>query len=288
MKKLPANNLQAVFEIVLFPFRLTLGELEALAGTGATWLLTFLHAGVTRQQAVFTQLGAVGFVDLYKRTGNGQTNGADLTLNTATGRYDLDVVLVHGACDQKWLKSAVLKLNRRKVFLEGALVDHDASRSFGKPCMGNCCFATACSVIRCLTHISLLVDVVNDGLLGRMRMFGTGIDLEFGHLGAAKAGVGHHALDGKFDEQLGTAGANLAGSFDLLSAEVAREAGVDLGILFVAGQNSLFSVDDDDVVTAINVRGENCFVLATQKVGSLNGYAAEHLIGGINNVPLAL
>ena len=50
---------------------------------------------------------------------------------------------------------------------------------------------------------------MGDGLLGFMRMLGTGIDLEFSVLGFAEAGVGKHAIDGALDEQDGPALADL-------------------------------------------------------------------------------
>ena len=63
---------------------------------------------------------------------------------------------------------------------------------------------------------------------------------------------------------------------------------VGLLIQLLAGQNSLVGVDDDDVVTAVNVGSEIDLVLAAQDVGSDHSGAAQGLAGCIDDVPLAL
>ena len=68
---------------------------------------------------------------------------------------------------------------------------------------------------------------------------------------------------------------------DLL--EVTDPAGVpDLELLIelLAGQNSLTAVDDDDVIAAVNIRGEIDLVLAAQDCGSLcSGSAGISVLG---------
>ena len=45
-----------------------------------------------------------------------------------------------------------------------------------------------------------------------------------------------------------------------------------------AGENSLLDVDDDDVVAAVNVRGEIGLQLAAQQVGGDDGGTAQGLV----------
>ena len=55
---------------------------------------------------------------------------------------------------------------------------------------------------------------------------------------------------------------------------------MELLLQLLAGQDSLIAVDDDDVVTAVNVGGESGLVLAAQDDSSLGSNAAEGLAGG--------
>lgn len=63
---------------------------------------------------------------------------------------------------------------------------------------------------------------------------------------------------------------------------------VELLVQLGAGQDGLITVDDDDVVAAIDVRGENDFVFAAQQNSCLGGNAAQRLASGIQDIPLAL
>ena len=50
-----------------------------------------------------------------------------------------------------------------------------------------------------------------------------------------------------------------------------------LGQLF-AGEDCFLSVDDDDVVAAVNVWGKDWFMFAAQQVGSFGSGAAQRLV----------
>ena len=79
-----------------------------------------------------------------------------------------------------------------------------------------------------------------------------------------------------------------------LGGELALTAGIaGVGQVFVvsplfAGQFHLVGVDDDDVVATFHVGRELGFVFATQDFGNLRAKTTEHLVGGIDNHPLAL
>ena len=61
---------------------------------------------------------------------------------------------------------------------------------------------------------------------------------------------------------------------------------MELLLQLLAGQDSLIAVDDDDVVTAVNVGGESGLVLAAQDDSSLGSNAAEGLAGGVDHIHL--
>lgn len=124
--------------------------------------------------------------------------------------------------------------------------------------------------------------------MGFVRVAFTSINLELTELSAAKAGLRDHAPDCALNEEDRAALTNNAWSFDLLSTDVAGEAGVDLGRFLGAGEGNLICIDDDDKVTGINVGGENWLVLAAEEACSLNSDLAEDLALGVDHIPLAL
>src|SRR5260370_25991988 len=98
-------------------------------------------------------------------------------------------------------------------------------------------------------------DVHGLGLLGLVRMFGSGIDAQITKLHPAKRPARNHALDRLLDHALGKAALEdrLGGTF----LDAADEAGViviDLVVALATGQHYMRRVDDDDMVAAIDVR----------------------------------
>ena len=125
-------------------------------------------------------------------------------------------------------------------------------------------------------------------VLGSVLVLCTGVYLEAYGLGAALAGVRHHAKNSVLKNLLRMVATELGGGCYNLIANVAGVAGVDFGALFVAGEYHLVGINNDDVVTAVYMRGEDGLVLSTQQVGGLHGNLAEYLVGGIDHIPLAL
>ena len=56
-------------------------------------------------------------------------------------------------------------------------------------------------------------------------------------------------------------------------------------LTLVGGEHDLGGIDDDHVVTGVDVRGEDRLVLATEDPGDLGGEAAEHHAIGVDDVP---
>ena len=72
----------------------------------------------------------------------------------------------------------------------------------------------------------------------------------------ADAVLGQHALDSNLHSQLGLLSHQLLVLGLLQATNVAGVSAIVLVDQLVAGQDSLISVDDDDEVTAINMRGK--------------------------------
>ena len=114
-------------------FRLTLRELEALAGTRLTGFLALLHAAVTRHAAGLLERGAEIRVGFDQRTGQSVADGTGLTGNAATLREHDNVgrgKVVAG--DRDRLLEIVAERLRGDVGLEGFAVDGPFALAFNE------------------------------------------------------------------------------------------------------------------------------------------------------------
>jgi len=123
--------------------RLTLGELEALAGAWLTSLFPFLHAWVTCEEAKWLDQLAVLWVHLGKGAGDRVTDGNSLCVGATTLDDDVHIELVRQGCSLERSEDGVLQLDCRKIFFKRAAVDEDLASAFGQPHAGNCGFAAA-------------------------------------------------------------------------------------------------------------------------------------------------
>jgi hypothetical protein len=71
----------------------------------------------------------------------------------------------------------------------------------------------------------------------------------------------------------------------LLVPHVARVAEVGLLVRFPAREAHLFGVDDDDVVTRVEVRRVHRLVLSTNDTRQLGGQTTERLVGRVDQPP---
>ena len=113
--------------------------------------------------------------------------------------------------------------------------------------------------------------------------------MQIAHQLALQRAALQHALDGLFDDALGElALEDLARRALLDAAGIARVAVVDLVVVLIAGEDDLVGVDDDDVVTAIDVRRVDGFVLALEARGDESGEPADDETVGVDQDPLLL
>ena len=73
----------------------------------------------------------------------------------------------------------------------------------------------------------------------------------------------------------------------LKPAGITGVGAVVLLLQLLAGENSVLSIDDDDVVAAVHMGGVVGFQLAAEQVGGQGSGLAQGLAGSIKDVPLA-
>src|ERR1035437_4491571 len=113
------------------------------------------------------------------------------------------------------------------------------------------------------------------GLLGRVRVLSTGIDLELLDHGVAERPLGQHALDGFFQGTARELGLHVT---EVDAGDAARITGVaviDFVSRFGAGDAQLGCIDDDHEVAGIDVRRVNGLVFAAQTESNFAGYRSE-------------
>ena len=127
----------------------------------------------------------------------------------------------------------------------------------------------------------------SDGLwlLGFVRVFFTGINLELLHLGGTKLVLGDHSFDGPLKNEFGTTLADFVGSLDGLTTDVTGVTCVDLVLLLAATELGVLGINDDDEVAGIDVRRKDRLVLTAKETGCLHGDFSDDLVLGINAVP---
>jgi len=123
---------------ILKKFRLTLGELEAFAGTGATWLLSFTHPRITGQKTVNLESGAIFGIEIQKSAGNGETKSPCLSLKSTTRGLGLDVVVLDGMKSLKWFEYGILLRDRGKIIVKVAAINSDLAGAGSEVDTGDC------------------------------------------------------------------------------------------------------------------------------------------------------
>ena len=129
------------------------------------------------------------------------------------------------------------------------------------------------------------LNVEGLGLLSCMGVFLPGIDKELLVELTSQTILGQHAFNGKAEKIFGALLEKIFGSNGLDATNITGVTVVRLRFELVAGQLDLIRVDDDDLVTAINVGSVHGVVLTTNASRYNGSESAKHLILGINHVP---
>ena len=117
-------------------------------------------------------------------------------------------------------------------------------------------------------------------------MLGTGKHVQLLGGGTAEPVVGHHAPDGFFDHTSRVQFQGPAEGHDLQTTRVTGVTIPELTFPLVGRDTHLVGVDDDDMVTTVNVGGEIWFTLAAEQVSCGYSQATQHHISGIDDIPL--
>lgn len=197
---------------------LALRELEPLACTRLAGLFTFLHARVTREQALFLQRRSCACIDLKQSPGNAQTHSSRLTSHPAANRLYFNVEAIRCFGYFKRLQHGQLQGRRREIFLECTAVDRDFPGTPLQANLGYSGFTTASGGINFRHKQRFLVG--RDRLLRGVRVFLTLVNLEFREKAAAEPGVGDHAFDGMFNQKFRPTLATLLDRLRLVTAYV--------------------------------------------------------------------
>ena len=121
-----------------------------------------------------------------------------------------------------------------------------------------------------------------------MRVLGACIDMQIADELVTKTGLGEHSFDGPPHQFGGSLRKDLLGSRETLATRITGVANVNTIVHLVTLEGNLLSVDDDDVVTAIHVRGVARFGLAAKDKSNPGCKTAKRKIRGIDDDPLFL
>lgn len=121
-----------------------------------------------------------------------------------------------------------------------------------------------------------------------MRMLRTNVNLELLAHGAAQRVLRQHALDGMLENALGVLRHGLGEGLGLESAGETAVAIVSLLRRLGAGHADLVSIDDDDEIARVDMRGVLRLVLAFEDLGGLGCHTTEDLVLSVDDDPLAL
>ena len=113
-------------------------------------------------------------------------------------------------------------------------------------------------------------------------------DVEVSDLLSTEAVLRQHTFNYAANEFVRTLLHQVSRSKLALATRETGVANINAVIPFVAGQLYFVSVDDDHVVTTINVRSVRRFVLAAEQLSYLRTHATKDLVLSVNNNPLFL
>eukprot|EP01132_Coremiostelium_polycephalum_P021669 gene21671-25721_t len=252
---------------------LTLRVLRTLTRFTQTNFLTFNFTSIASHEASFAQSATQGFVVLHQSASDTVADCASLTTYTATDNGDVDVELFNGLGQFQRLTNYHAGSFATEEIFQSAVVDRDVTSTRTQENASGSGFATASAFL---------------GLLSSMRVSSARIDFQLAIHVATQWALRQHTFDRDFNR-----GFRLFGdqAFEVRRLDTAWETGVTVVhfvLRFVAGNTYLLGVDDDNVVTGINVRGVLRLVLATQTAGDFSGQTTQGLTSGVDDKPVAL
>ena len=125
-------------------------------------------------------------------------------------------------------------------------------------------------------------------ILALMRMLLIGsIELELAEHLDGKLVFGQHAADRFVKDHFRMLRETLGGGLASQTG-IPGGPGIAFAIPFISGENDFVDVGDNDVISAVDVRGVGGLVFAHKDHGDIAGETADHFIGGVDNIPFSL
>src|SRR5262249_42927549 len=132
-------------------------------------------------------------------------------------------------------------------------------------------------------------DIERLWVLRRMRMCRAGVDAQVAELDAAQRPARQHPLDRLLHDPLRKLSLQDRTRRALLdAADVTGVMAIDLSLALLAGEQDFFRVDNDDIVSAVDMRRIGRLVLAAQPHCHNACQPADNQAGGVDNHPLLL
>src|SRR5262245_50887083 len=265
--------------------------LRRLAGLLQAVLAALLLPRVAHEQPGLLEGRTQLVVEGHERARDAETQRAGLAAHAAAVERRVDVVHVGRLGEAQRLGGDDLVRERREVPLEVASVDLDDAGAGTQPDTRDRLLAPPGRLDEGLGHAlppGAARQRAGDGFLRRVRMRGPGVHAQLPHHLPAEATLGEHALDRLPHDLLRVAGEQAPEALGLDAAGVSRVPPVPLALGLARADVELGGVDDDHVITSVDVRRPGRLVLAPQQRGDLGRETTEHGAVGVDDVPRAL
>ena len=256
--------------------------MEATACTGLTGLFTFFDACVAGKHTAGLEGGTKSFVHKEESAGDTVTESACLTCHTAAVKVGCDIDFAFVTGNSKNLHDEAGVRSDGEVFVDVTTVDDDFAGTGSHTDSGDGTFTTTggTNFISIFSH-DLFLHGNFDGFLSDLGIFCAGVNFEFTELSAAQTTMRKHTPNSTFDNAGGIAFTQFLGSGFFQTAAIAGIGLIDFAFIFFAGEDSFFSVDDDNISTGIDVGSIGRFVFAAESVGNFDSETAD---GGFGSV----
>lgn len=218
---------------------------------------------------------------------------ASLTRDAATSNVCDDVVLINRLREVQRLTNDEFESLETKILFHVATIDRDFALAWNQTNTGNGRFSAASAVVDDFCHVlcsslSRLADVQLKllRLLSCMRMLRASVNAELAVHLSAETVLRQHALDCMLENALRETLQHVASRRERRATLVAGMTEIRLIREFLTREFYFLCIDDDDVITRINVRSKGRFIFTAKNFCDFSCEAADSLAFSVYNVPL--
>jgi len=275
--------------------KLSLGELGCATCGFETVLLAFLHSRVTGQVSCCLECCTVILIDNDECACDAVADCTCLAGYAAACDSGFDVDLAEGVGENQGLTDDELQGLKTEVIVDITTVDGDSTGAVGDEVNASDRLLSASGTVHIgsLALISshyfflLSVTIPNFGLLGCMGVLCTCEDAKATELPLCNGVLLEHSANCKLHCELGALLHEVLVLGLLESADPTRVSAIVLLLELLAGEDCVLCVDDDDIVTAVNMRSIGGLELAAKKVCGNSSGLAEGLACCIKDIPFS-